>query len=465
MLSRITRFVAKSASRCLLLLASFTALNIVCVNTALGVETNKHDAAKKILTFSSVGLSLPAAQIQSNEPSFWERYEWYIAAIIAVGGIEALLIARLLVNRARWRQAEEALRQSEERLALALEASNAGVWDLDLVKNCAIVSESFRALYGFKPEEPVTYKKWLARLAREDRKRLGRYSTELFHAGADFSFEYRIRHPDDGERWLVAVGRIVRNGEGRPVRLIGVNTDITGRKRAEMARAQLAAIVESSDDAILSTDPGGVVTTWNYGAERLYGYTAAEMLGRPVAVLIPAERREQDLAALTRVGNGETVDTYVVNPWTDEREIAMSDSLHGQLDNASGVEAHDARMDARSVEYVFEGCGPDANTDWAAVEWQAVTPAGTSVAFEVQATATPAVGREEAWIPAASAPADVAPLLAWLRAWQQHWGSHFRRTLGDEGDQIVKRLRASLDDENRYLKLRRIAIENLSAML
>jgi hypothetical protein len=66
---------------------------------------------------------------------------------------------------------------------------------------------------------------------------------------------------------------------------------------------------------------------------------------------------------------------------------------------------------------------------------------------------------------AASAPADVAPLLAWLRAWQQHWGSHFRRTLGDEGDQIVKRLRASLDDENRYLKLRRIAIENLSAML
>jgi two-component system CheB/CheR fusion protein len=208
------------------------------------------------------------------------------------------------------KQAEEALRQSEERLALALEASNAGVWDLDLVKNCAIVSESFRALYGFKPEEPVTYKKWLARLAREDRKRLGRYSTELFHAGSDFSFEYRIRHPDDGERWLVAVGRIVRNGEGRPVRLIGVNTDITGRKRAEMARAQLAAIVESSDDAILSTDPGGVVMTWNYGAERLYGYTAAEMLGRPVAVLIPAERREQDLAALTRVGNGETVDTY-----------------------------------------------------------------------------------------------------------------------------------------------------------
>ena len=66
---------------------------------------------------------------------------------------------------------------------------------------------------------------------------------------------------------------------------------------------------------------------------------------------------------------------------------------------------------------------------------------------------------------AASEPRDVAALLAWLRAWQHHWPSHFRATLGDEGDRIAERLRARLDDENRYLKLRRIAIENLAAML
>jgi hypothetical protein len=66
---------------------------------------------------------------------------------------------------------------------------------------------------------------------------------------------------------------------------------------------------------------------------------------------------------------------------------------------------------------------------------------------------------------AATRPSDVAPLLAWLRAWQQHWSTHFRATLGDEGAQIVDRLRARLDDENRYLKLRRIAIENLAGLL
>lgn len=65
-----------------------------------------------------------------------------------------------------------------------------------------------------------------------------------------------------------------------------------------------------------------------------------------------------------------------------------------------------------------------------------------------------------------AAPAlDVAPLLAWLRAWQQHWGTSFRATFGVEGDQIVGTLRARLDDENRYLKLRRIAIENLALVL
>lgn len=60
---------------------------------------------------------------------------------------------------------------------------------------------------------------------------------------------------------------------------------------------------------------------------------------------------------------------------------------------------------------------------------------------------------------------DVAPLLAWLRAWQHHWGGSFRATFGAEGEELVERLRAQLRDENRYLKLRRIAIENLAGVL
>ena len=72
----------------------------------------------------------------------------------------------------------------------------------------------------------------------------------------------------------------------------------------------LAAIVESSDDAIVSKDLDGVVATWNKGAERLFGYSAAEMIGRPIAILIPADRQDEEPQILARVRRGERVETY-----------------------------------------------------------------------------------------------------------------------------------------------------------
>jgi PAS domain S-box-containing protein len=207
-------------------------------------------------------------------------------------------------------QAEEALRKSEERLALALDASGSGVWDLDLIRNQAAVSQSFRALHGMPADEPATYETWLARLNKQDRQQLIRYSAKLLRKGMEFNFEYRVQHPGLGERWLAAVGRVVRDAEARPIRLIGVNTDITARKRSELARAQLAAIVETSDDAIIGADLSGSITSWNGGAERLYGYTAAEVIGRPISLLIPEERREEELATFQRIRQGETIENY-----------------------------------------------------------------------------------------------------------------------------------------------------------
>ena len=208
------------------------------------------------------------------------------------------------------KQAEEALRKSEERLALALDASHSGVWDLDLIRNQAVVSQSFRALHGISAEEPVIYETWIARLNKRDRRRLIRYSVKLLREGMEFNFEYRVQHPESGERWLAAVGRVVRDAQGRPIRLIGVNTDITARKRSEMARAQLAAIVESSDDAITSTDLSGNITSWNRGAERLYGYHAAEVMGQPVFLLVPEERRDEEKAIFHRIRQGEAIENY-----------------------------------------------------------------------------------------------------------------------------------------------------------
>ena len=82
------------------------------------------------------------------------------------------------------------------------------------------------------------------------------------------------------------------------------------RQRAERAAQQLVAIVESSDDAIVSKDLNGVIMTWNQGAERLFGYTAAEAVGRPITIVIPPDRLNEEPAILARIRAGERVDHF-----------------------------------------------------------------------------------------------------------------------------------------------------------
>ena len=85
----------------------------------------------------------------------------------------------------------------------------------------------------------------------------------------------------------------------------GVLRDITARKQADDTRARLAAIVDSSDDAVFSTAPDGTIRTWNAGAERLFGYTASEAIGRNRTLIVPAERGVELAAILEKVARGE----------------------------------------------------------------------------------------------------------------------------------------------------------------
>ena len=76
--------------------------------------------------------------------------------------------------------------------------------------------------------------------------------------------------------------------------VLAVGNDVTAQKRAEEGLARLAAIVESSDDAIISKDIHGAIQTWNAGAERLFGYGAEEVVGQPITLLLPPERIQEE---------------------------------------------------------------------------------------------------------------------------------------------------------------------------
>jgi PAS domain S-box-containing protein len=91
---------------------------------------------------------------------------------------------------------------------------------------------------------------------------------------------------------------------------INMLVDITDRKRAEEHARRLASIVDSSDDAIVSTDLDGVITSWNRGAERVFGYTASEVIGKPISILIPPGRENEESEILARVRLGEKIDHY-----------------------------------------------------------------------------------------------------------------------------------------------------------
>jgi PAS domain S-box-containing protein len=105
-------------------------------------------------------------------------------------------------------------------------------------------------------------------------------------------------------------GAPVRLAGGELIGIIVVFRDVTERKRAEHARAWLAAIVESSDDAIISKTLDGIVTSWNPAATRLFGYRPSEIVGRPITTIIPPELHKQEDEILARLGRGERVDHF-----------------------------------------------------------------------------------------------------------------------------------------------------------
>jgi PAS domain S-box-containing protein len=155
----------------------------------------------------------------------------------------------------------------------------------------------------------------------------------VFREGYVRDYPLEIRHRDGGSTPVLYNATLYRDEAGRVAGVFAAARDITEQKRAEETIQQLAAIVESSEDAIIGKTVDGIITSWNAGAERLYGYTPQEAIGRSITILVSADRANDVLSILNRIKDGEHIDHYeTVRIRKDGRPIDVALSVSAVKD-------------------------------------------------------------------------------------------------------------------------------------
>ena len=213
-------------------------------------------------------------------------------------------------------------------------------------------------LYGFAPNEAVGHS--------SHRLLQTKFPIELAELHSQLRNEHywagELRHICKDGREVIVDSRMQLLGDDT---VLEVNRDVTeiralltALQEGEQRLRSLAAIVESSDDAIVSKNLDGIITSWNTGAERVFGYTAAEAVGQPITIVIPADRQSEEREILTRIRRGEHIDHFeTIRQRKDGTLIVVSLSVspvrnaEGQIIGASKI-ARDITEQKRSHEQI-----------------------------------------------------------------------------------------------------------------
>ena len=171
--------------------------------------------------------------------------------------------------------------------------------------------------------------------------------------------EYRILRPDGEMRWIRSRSYPVRNKEGDIQRHAGIDEDITEWKTSEKERSRLAAIVEYSDDSFLSMSTDGIIINWNQGAERQYGYSAEEIMGRSISILFPPDHYMEYQGILKKIRKGEAMPSYeTVRQRKDGTLVNMSVSISpietrsGEVVGASKIDHNISKIKTLEAQFI-----------------------------------------------------------------------------------------------------------------
>jgi PAS domain S-box-containing protein len=255
--------------------------------------------AIEIRALVSVGLTMNGQWIgtfgvHSKTPRIWTNAEIELIREVAERRWSAAERARV----------DEVLREREQRLRLALDASRAGYWMQDARTGHVDWDDRFREIYGLTAGEPASFEAWLGRVHEEDRPQVLELWNQILRTKTYDTFDstFRIVRPDGTVAWIQSLGQVHRDTEGQVTRLTGLELDITERRRAEEALQArrdeerdrtVQLLLETAPQGILSTDARGVILTANRALEKMFGWELGELTGQSIEQLVPTALQDQ----------------------------------------------------------------------------------------------------------------------------------------------------------------------------
>ena len=261
------------------------------------------------------------------------------------------------------KRTEEALRTSEASLTEAQRVARVGNWEAPLISRRSSQpdqkmrwSDELYRIFGFAPREiSPTFDAIIEATHPEDREWVGK---TVRNATANkellLELEHRVLHPDGEVRTVQArIETRYNASSGRPITRFGTVLDVTDLRRSEETQARLAAIVESSQDAIISKSLDGIIESWNVGAEKLYGYSAEEVVGQHISILAPPDLSDDIPEILHRVSQGDSVEgreTVRMRKNGERLEISLTaSSLKDATGNITGISNIERDITGRKV--------------------------------------------------------------------------------------------------------------------
>ncbi len=248
------------------------------------------------------------------------------------------------------RQAEEALRASEQRFRALVNASS-DVW-YRMSPNAEELRQLHAAALVADTVTPTT--SWIEQyIPEEDQKLVRAAIKEAIQLKRIYSLEHRVRRADGSIGWVSSRAVPLLDPTGEITEWFGALSDITERKRGEEASKWLSAIVETSPYGIISKSLHGIVTSWNPAAERIFGYSECEIVGQPIRLLIPADKRQEGLEILQRLRAGESIhELETVRLRKDGSMVQVALTISPLALSPSADQHGDFANEVRAVEFV-----------------------------------------------------------------------------------------------------------------